>query len=150
MLLLPFSYVVVISWFFFYFFLFIEEVQTRRPADHVLHSRFFTPPLWTEARLYIFLVLFQNYDMLWSHTFSSIQINKSYATNLCDKSTTFWVKTNCFNVLIIDVIKNQNRHRLEIKNNAVCDVIGVLQRQLPIRNKITWLSFCNLCLYVFF
>jgi len=38
------------------------------------------------------------------------------------------------------------RHK---KNNTVCDVIDILQRQLPIQNKITWPSFCNPCLDVF-
>jgi len=53
------------------------------------------------------------------------------------------------NLPIADVIKNQNRYHLEIKNNAVCDVIDVLQRPLGllIQNKIIkWLSFCNPCL----
>jgi len=57
------------------------------------------------------------------------------------------MKTNYFNAQmnlpIADVVKNQNCYRLEIKNNAACDVIDVLQRQLPIQNKILWLSFCN-------
>jgi len=33
------------------------------------------------------------------------------------------------NLAIADVIKNQNRHWFEIKNNAACDVIDVLSRQ---------------------
>jgi len=40
-------------------------------------------------------------------------------TNFSDKSTTFWVQTNCFNVQmkssITNVLKNQNYHQLEIK-----------------------------------
>jgi len=46
------------------------------------------------------------------------------------------VKTNCFeaqmNLPIANVVKKSKLQTFEIKNNAVCDVIDVLQRQLSI------------------
>jgi len=56
------------------------------------------------------------------------------------------VKTNCFNVQInspiADVIKNQNRHRSEIKNNVACDVISQCSsKTLQIQKKIMCFLF---------